>query len=111
EVANVVLVDGEPSLLLRRHRVELARGREGLVYHRVGHPVTLQIEEAHVFTGPPHRGRHRVEAAAPATEGRPEVDHGDRARGRLEVLHGKRLEDVHRFDPTPTSVADAMSVV
>ena len=83
-------------LVLERQRVELARGREGGVDHRLRHAVAGQVEEADVLAGVPHLRRDGLESAGLAAEGGREVDHRDRPRRLLDAPHRHRLEDVHR---------------
>jgi len=63
QIADVVLVDREPHLLLERQGVELARGREGRVHHRVRHAVPGEVEEGDGLAGVPHLGGEGLEGA------------------------------------------------
>src|SRR4030095_811242 len=101
EIADVVLVELEPHLLVEGHGVELARGREGGVDDGRGHPMAVQIEEAHVLARVPDLPGHRLKGSRLAAKGAGDVDDGDGLRRLLEAPHRPGLEDAH--DPSVLS--------
>jgi len=96
QVADIVLIELQAQLLRLRERVELARGGEGRVHHRVRDAVPGQVEEAHGLAGLLDLARDGLEARRVAgSERGGEIDDRDVPRGLFDVLHRQGLEDVH----------------
>ena len=82
--------------------MELARGGEGVIDHRLGHAVAGQIEEADGLAGAPDFERHRLQRTRLPAERGPDVDQGNGLRRRVDVLDRQRLEDVHLWASVPS---------
>ena len=102
QVPDVVLVDLQRALQLERRRVELARGREGVVDHPLRDAVAGQVEEADGLAGAPDLDRHGLQRTRLPSERGPDVDQGDGLRRRVDVLDRQRLEDVHLWASVPS---------
>ena len=89
------------SLICRRSfsssgmRVELARGREGPVDHRLRHPVAGQVEEADLLARVPHLAATASSPPGSPPERGPEVDDRDGPRRLLEASYCRRSEYIH----------------
>jgi hypothetical protein len=105
QVADVALVELQAELLRLRQRVELARGGEGRVHHRVRDAVAGQVEEADGLAGALNLAGDGLEALRVAgSERGGEIDDRDVPRGLVDILHRQGLEDVHdRVSPRPGS--------